>query len=150
MSTVSTFGGQVVVPSGIDIQDLTPSSTSDILYNKSQVLHFDGSPVGIKSVLNTESDGATITFDMNEANLHTVTLGGNRTLAVSNVDVGQKFILRLKQDGSGGRSVTWFSTINWPGDLVPTLTSAANAVDVFGFICTASSTYDGFIIGYNL
>ena len=64
-----------------------------------------------KGALKTGSDGATITFDLDEANTHTVTLGGNRTLALSNADVGQKFIIRLTQDGTGSRTVTWFSTI---------------------------------------
>ncbi len=104
----------------------------------------------IKSPIASGTDSATITFDMNTSNLHTVTLGGNRTLAVSNVGVGQRFIIRLKQDNSPPRTVTWFSTINWPSDVVPTLTATSGAVDVFGFICTSGSTFDGFVIGYDL
>ena len=104
----------------------------------------------IKSPIASGTDGATITFDMNTSNLHTVTLGGNRALAVSNVGVGQRFIIRLKQDNSPPRTVTWFSTINWPSDVVPTLTATSGAVDVFGFICTSGSTFDGFVIGYDL
>ena len=77
-------------------------------------------------------------------------LGGNRILALSNVDVGQKFIIRLVQDGTGSRTVTWFSTIKWPGNLVPTLTETGGKTDVFGFICTATNQYDGYVIGYNL
>ena len=104
----------------------------------------------IKTPITTDTDGATITFDMDVSNLHTVTLGGNRVLAVSNVDVGQKFTIRLVQDGTGTRTVTWFSTIKWPGGLTPTLTTTGGKTDVFGFICTAANTYDGFVIGYNL
>jgi hypothetical protein len=104
----------------------------------------------IKSPIASGTDGATITFDMNTSNLHTVTLGGNRALAVSNVGVGQRFIIRLQQDNSPPRTVTWFSTINWPSDVVPTLTATSGAVDVFGFICTSGSTFDGFVIGYDL
>lgn len=111
------------------------------------VTHFDS---GIKTILNTETDQATITFNMDESNLHTVTLAGNRTLAVSNVDVGQRFIIRLKQDATGSRTVTWFSTINWPGALVPSLSTTGNKTDVFSFICTATNVYDGFVVGYNL
>ena len=64
---------------------------------------------GVKTKLNTELDGVTITFDMNESNSHTAELGGNRSLAVSNVDAGQKFSLRLKQDTTGSREVTWWN-----------------------------------------
>jgi len=96
------------------------------------------------------TDGATITFDLDVASVHTVTLGGNRTLAVENEDAGQCFIIRLVQDGTGSRTVTWFSTINWQDDTEPTLTTTASKWDVFGFICSAADTYDGFIIGQNL
>lgn len=105
---------------------------------------------GFKTPIESNTDGATITFDMDEANTHTVTLGGNRTLALSNVDVGQKFIIRLVQDGTGSRTVTWFTTIKWPGNLEPTLTETGGKTDVFGFICTATNQYDGYVIGYNL
>ena len=104
----------------------------------------------IKTPIESNSDGATITFDLDEANTHTVTLGGNRVLALSNASVGQKFTIRLTQDATGSRTVTWFSTIKWPGGLVPTLTTTADKTDVFGFICTSGSNYDGFVIGYNL
>jgi len=95
-------------------------------------------------------DGSTITFDMLGSNTHTVTLGGNRTLAVSNVSTGQKFIIRLVQDGAGSKLAVFWSTIKWPGASAPTLTTTASRVDVFGFLCTGSNTYDGFIIGQNL
>ena len=118
----------------------------------SETLHVDGTLKfnASKPAITTNSDGATITFDLDVSDTHTVVLGDNRTLALSNVDVGQKFIIRLTQDNSGNRTVTWFSTIKWPGNLVPTLTTTGNKTDVFGFICTSSGNYDGFVIGYNL
>jgi len=103
-----------------------------------------------KGTITGDSDGATVTFDMDVSNIHTVTLGGNRTLAVSNVDVGQAFVIRLVQDGTGSRTVTWFSTIKWPSGTAPTLSTAASDVDSFGFICTSSGNYDGYIIGQGL
>lgn len=105
----------------------------------------------IKSKINTEADGGTITFNMNDSNTHMSTLGGNRVLAVSNAASGQKFILRLKQDGTGSRTVTWFSTIYWAeGGSAPTLTTTANKADVLGFLCTSGGYYDGFVIGQNI
>jgi hypothetical protein len=103
-----------------------------------------------KGTLTSDSDAATVTFDMNASNVHTVTLGGNRTLAVSNVAVGQAFTIRLVQDATGSRTVTWFSTIKWPDGTAPTLTTTANKVDTFGFICTSSGNYDGYIVGQAL
>ena len=106
---------------------------------------------GLKTPLNTETTaGGTITFDMDVSNLHELTVSNGNTLAVTNVDEGQRFILRLAQPAGGGASVSWFSTISWPGGLVPTLSTTAGDVDVFGFICTGAGTYDGFVIGYGL
>ena len=104
----------------------------------------------VKTPLKSNSDGATITFDLDEASTHTVTLGDNRTLAISNEDAGQKFIINLVQDGTGSRTVTWFSTIKWAGGSAPTLTTTANKADSFGFLCTGTDAYYGFVIGQNI
>jgi hypothetical protein len=100
----------------------------------------------IKTKINGATDGATITFDMNESNTHMVTLGGNRTIAVENAASGQKFMMRLKQDGTGSRTVTWFSDIAWENGAAPTLSSVAGHADWFGFVCTSGGYYDGAII----
>ena len=96
------------------------------------------------------ADAETITCDLKTKNIHNVNLGGNRTIALSNVDIGQVFILRMIQDATGSRVPTWFSTINWIGGSAPTLSTAANAIDVLGFICTDTDVYDGFIVGMEL
>ncbi|PWU05318.1 MAG: hypothetical protein C5B43_03470 [Verrucomicrobia bacterium] len=100
------------------------------------------------ATITTDTDGATITFDMTASNIHTVTLGGNRTLAVTNVASGQAFVIILKQ-GSGGQTVTWFANIKWPNATTPTLTTTASRYDVFGFIYDGTNYY-GSIIGQNL
>lgn len=99
--------------------------------------------------LTTDVDGATITFDL-KTSYHQVTLGGNRTLALEHETTGQSFVLRLVQDGTGSRTVTWFSTIKWDQGTAPTLTTTAGKTDVFMFMVTGTGTYDGFIIGQNM
>jgi len=103
-----------------------------------------------KPALKANTDGTTVTFDVNEANMHTVTLGGNRAFAISNETAGQRFIIRILQDGTGSRTVTWFSTIKWAGGSAPTLTTTASKADVVGFIVTGADTYDGFVVGQNI
>lgn len=106
----------------------------------------------IDSGYQTATDGATVTFDLGNGGYrkHKVTLGGARTLAISNGIVGQVFIIDLIQDGTGSRTVTWFSTIKWAGGTVPTLTTTANKIDSFGFIVTSAGNYQGYVIGQNL
>ncbi len=101
------------------------------------------------------TDGSTVTFDTDESTLHTVVLGGNRALAVSNPKVGQKFILRLQQDSTGGRVVTWWNHVKWAeGGTAPTLTTTGNKTDILGFIVASGEStnywYDGVIIGQNV
>lgn len=110
---------------------------------------FTGTNTFVKTVqtITNATDGATVTFDLSLGNIHTVTLGGNRTLAISNETAGQCFIVELIQDGTGSRTVTWFSTVKWAGGVAPTLSTGANDIDVFGFICTAADTYLGFVVG---
>ena len=70
----------------------------------------------IRPGVNTLTDGATVTINLsNPERIFAVELGGNRTLAVTNATVGDEFTLKLEQDGTGSRTVTWWSTINWPG-----------------------------------
>jgi hypothetical protein len=106
----------------------------------------------VDSAYQTATDGATVTFDLGNGGYrkHKVTLGGNRTLAISNGIVGQVFIIDLIQDATGSRTVTWFSTIKWADGTVPTLTTTANKIDTFGFIVTSANNYQGYIIGQNL
>ena len=104
----------------------------------------------IKSNIKSNTYGTTVTFDLDESNTHTVTLTGSPTLALSNVTAGQKFMVKLIQDGTGSHTVTWWSTIKWAGGTEPTLTTDPNKADTFGFLCTSAGNYDGFIVGQNI
>jgi hypothetical protein len=102
-----------------------------------------------QSAITADTDGATITFNLALTNWHTVTVGGNRTLAVSGGVTGQQFTLVLVQDGTGSRTVTWFSGIKWAGGSAPTLTTTANKADIFTFKQTGTGAYYGMIAGQN-
>lgn len=95
--------------------------------------------------LATATDGATVTFDLATSRRQIVTLGGNRTIALSNDRDGLAFTLILKQDATGSRTVTWFAGIKWAGGTAPTLTTAVGKYDVIGFIRIASGEYLGML-----
>jgi hypothetical protein len=42
--------------------------------------------------------------------------------------------LILKQDGTGGRTLAWPSSVRWAGGTPPLVTPSANAIDLYGFI----------------
>jgi hypothetical protein len=106
---------------------------------------------GVLTPLVSGSGASSVTFDLSTASTFTYTIDETTTLALSNVTAGQKFMIRLKQDTTGSRGVNWFSTTYWAeGGTAPTLTTDPYHSDVFGFLCTTSGYYDGFVIGQNI
>ena len=62
-------------------------------------------------------------------------LGGNRTLAnPTNVSNGKHYTLKLIQDGTGTRTLTWGANYRFPGAVVPTLTATRMLADIFTFL----------------
>ena len=106
-------------------------------------VHGSASPI-----THTPGSGATATLNLTSGKIHDITMpAGNITIAISNEVNGQIFTIRILQDGTGSRTVTWFSTIKWAGGAAPTLTTTANKADTFIFRVTGTDTYDGFIVG---
>ncbi len=91
--------------------------------------------------MTTLSDGANISWDLSANQVATVTLAGNRTLdAPSNQVAGATYILIVKQDGTGSRTLnTSASSYKFPGGTEPTLSTGANAVDILTFVSDGSS-----------
>lgn len=59
------------------------------------------------------ADGVTMDFDLgnltNKLKFLTGALGGNRTFTIQNAAEGMVFLIRIVQDGTGSRLVTWFN-----------------------------------------
>ena len=81
------------------------------------------------------TDGATINTDASKGNRFSVTLGGNRTMAnPTNAANGAQIIYRIKQDGTGSRTLSWGTAFRFSSSLAsPTLSTAASKVDYIGF-----------------
>jgi hypothetical protein len=97
---------------------------------------------GIAPSFTTLTDGATITITCSSAKAvqnATVTLGGNRTLAISGAANGMTGVLIVKQDGTGSRTLTLpaSSKVVSGGSGAITLTTTASAIDVLSWV------YDG-------
>lgn len=77
------------------------------------------------------TDGASIAVDASLGNNFKVTLGGNRALAnPTNLADGQVINIRVKQDATGSRTLTYGSKYKWPSGVAPTLTTTASRVDL--------------------
>jgi hypothetical protein len=89
----------------------------------------------------TLTDGATISWNTTLGTVATVTLGGNRTISnPTNLKVGT-YILIIKQDGVGGRSLTWGTAYKFPAGVKPDLTTTANAIDIVSFYSDGTNMF---------
>jgi hypothetical protein len=92
------------------------------------------------------TDGATVTWDLGyiPSVTATLTIGGNRTLAFSNVPTNYAVgTLVVTQDGAGGHTLALpagHKVVN-SGDGVVTLTAAAGSVDVLMFQKVGATYY---------
>lgn len=96
------------------------------------------------------------TADMSTSTTKVYTLTGNTTFTFSGAPTGGNdgqagaWTLVLKQDATGGRTVTW-PTVKWPSGTAPSVSSAANSVDVYTFFTVdTGSTWYGFQSGKGL
>jgi hypothetical protein len=84
----------------------------------------------ISSAVQIDADGPTVTLDFNQGNVHQVTLGGNRKLALLNLRSGATYVLFLIQDQIGNRTVTWPKTAKFGASGMPVLSIAPNKRDI--------------------
>jgi hypothetical protein len=76
------------------------------------------------------TDAGTITTDAALGNNFRVTLGGNRTLGnPTNMTDGCILNWKIKQDGTGSRTLAYGSKFKWAGGTAPTLSTTAAARD---------------------
>jgi hypothetical protein len=88
------------------------------------------------------SDGANISWNLDNAQTAAVTLGGNRTLDnPTNMQAGATYILRVEQDSSGSRTLAYGNAYKWPGGTAPVLTTTGGATDILSFYSDGTSMF---------
>lgn len=99
-----------------------------------------GGQIG-STITDKGNSGTSLTIDWNDGNVQFVDLTGDvGTLTLNNPISGFGYTLVLKQDGTGGHTVTWPASILWPGGTEPTLSTAANAIDVVTLVYNGLDT----------
>ena len=87
------------------------------------------------------STGGSVTLNWDNSNIQTLTLTSNiTTLTKSNPIDGAVYTLFLTQGGTGGKTVSWGTDVEWPGGTPPTLSTAAGSVDAVSLIYIAGVT----------
>lgn len=88
----------------------------------------------------TLTDGATINWDLSENQAASVTLAGDRTLAnpTNKID-GATYILKIIQDSTGTRLLTFSSDYKFPSGVAPILSTGNGEYDIFSFYCDGTN-----------
>jgi hypothetical protein len=93
------------------------------------------------------NSSTAITLALTNGTVQIITLTGNATITMPTAVSGKSFIMLLRQDATGSRTVTW-STVKWAGGTAPTITSTASKQDIFSFFSDGSSWF-GVNVGQN-
>ena len=115
--------------------NLIPVSTADIRFVRASVAStITASKTFTAPVIApvvSLTDAASVAVNMALGNNFALTLAGNRTLeAPTGVTPGQTGHIYLVQDGTGGRTLAYNSAYVFISGTAPTLSTAANAVDL--------------------
>jgi hypothetical protein len=101
--------------------------------------------VGGEAHFGTETDngnsGTSQTIDWQAGNKQRLTLTGNATLTFTAPRGACSLMLKLIQDGTGGRTVTWPAAVKWPGGAAPALTATAGALDIVALYFDGTGYY---------
>jgi hypothetical protein len=89
----------------------------------------------------TANTGTAYTISTATGTLQILTLTGNCTFTFPTATTGESFTLFLRQDGTGGRTVTWPANVRWPGGTAPTITSTASRQDKYIFTADGTNFY---------
>jgi hypothetical protein len=141
ISSISNTG-TLTLPTSTDT--LVGRATTDTLTNKTltnpTVTNYVETPF-------TANSSTAITIDLANGTVQIITLTGNATITMPTATSGKSFIMFLKQDGTGSRTVTW-STVKWAGGTNPTITATASRQDIYSFFADGTNWY-GVVVGQN-
>jgi len=124
--------------------ELITASNTDILKIRAD-LDFDGDIDVVTMKL------AQISWDLDDNEHCKITLDQNMLMDnPTNMVDGGEYILRILQDGTGTRTITWGSAFKWSGGTAPTLTTTATTgFDIIRFVCDGSSMYGNAIVNFS-
>ena len=88
----------------------------------------------------------TVNWNLAAAPVAWLALTGNCTVAnPTNAVPGTTYALQVTQDATGSRLITWGSFFRWPSGRPPSLSTAANSLDLVTFVCLDPSWLGGVV-----
>lgn len=90
------------------------------------------------------ASGGTLTIDLSQGNIVVITMTANTTIAYSNINPGFWTFI-VKQNATGGYTLTWNSSTMFVAGQTPAQTTSANAIDIYSFISDGTYLYGSFV-----
>jgi hypothetical protein len=100
----------------------------------------------IEGVVAIGNSGTATTISLANGTLQTVTMTGNCTFTMPTNVAGKSFVL-IVSSGAGGFTGT-FTSVKWPNNAAPTLTTTATRWDILTFVSNGTSWYGNFAQAY--
>lgn len=88
------------------------------------------------------------TIDWTTSNKHKSTLTGNCTFTFTAPNGPCNLVLKLVQDATGSRTVTWPAAVHWSGGTAPTLTTTASKVDIITFYYDGTTYFGAYSLNF--
>lgn len=141
-TTPPSSGGDVTGPGASTDQAIARWSGTggDTLQDSGVLIDDYGvlTPAGVHIPLfNAGNSGASITLDWNNSNEQLLTLTDDAVVTLDNPRDGGRYVLLLKQDGTGGWVPTLPANVLWPGGTPPTITPDPDVYDLITMIYLA-------------
>jgi len=155
-SELNILDGVTATTTELNYLDITTLGTTEaskaVTADANGVVKFDN---GITEESTALTSGTSVTLNIRDGSVYTITLAHNiGTFTWSNPagsGYASSFTLKVTQDGTGSRTISWPASVDWAGGTAPTLSTGANDVDVFVFFTVdGGTTYYGFTAGQDM
>ena len=96
-----------------------------------------------EAVVAIGNSGTSKTLDLTNGTVQTVTMTGNCTFTMPTAAAGKSFVL-IVSSGAGSFTGT-FTSVKWPSNTAPTLTTTATRWDILSFFSDGTNWYGSFV-----
>ena len=153
---INLLDGVTATTTELNYLDITTLGTTEaskaVTADANGVVKFDNAIIEESTALTSDT---SVTLNIRDGSVYTITLAHNiGTFTWSNPagsGYSSSFTLKVTQDGTGSRTISWPASVDWAGGTAPTLSTGANDVDVFVFFTVdGGTTYYGFTAGQDM